>query len=337
MDLTILIPTYNRHELIKKLLSFYELSKFKGNIIIIDSSENEILIKTRLLIKKFKKIKVEYVEYKNDAYSAKCKVFDKIKTKYVVQSGDDDYYFSKGLVKIIRYLNKNSHLKYAVGDGVFMTYDKNIIHRCWYYKIPFYKDDTILKRLKKFSLTSKQLMEYSVYKTDTFKKVYFYGKWKRNIIKADWNNLNEINSNFSTAIHGPGNHVPSLYLARTELKNLEKESRLPSINRNKFDKEFKKWRLKILFEIKKYDSSEKTLDIANKKMDLIYSDKVLLTNKNTWGKTKKIFQFTIKNYFKIIIFRLRFKKRLHQVLLDKKSSLFNTEFEILSKILLKNE
>ena len=71
MDLTILIPTYNRYELIKKLLSFYELSKFKGNIIIIDSSENEILIKTRQLIKKFKKIKVEYVEYKNDAFSAK--------------------------------------------------------------------------------------------------------------------------------------------------------------------------------------------------------------------------------------------------------------------------
>jgi len=39
----------------------------------------------------------------------------------------------------------------------------------------------------------------------------------------------------------------------------------------------------------------------------------------------------------MIIFRLRFKKRLHQVLLDKKSSLFNTEFKILSKILLKNE
>ena len=81
-DVTILIPTMNRYELIKKLLIFYELSKFKGNIIIIDSSEDKILIKTRLLIKKIKKIKIEYMEYKGDIYSAKWRVLDRIKTKY---------------------------------------------------------------------------------------------------------------------------------------------------------------------------------------------------------------------------------------------------------------
>ena len=335
MDLTILIPTYNHYELIKKLLSFYELSKFKGNIIIIDSSEEEILIKTRLLIKKFKKIKVEYVEYKTDAYSAKWKVFDRIKTKYVVQSGDDDYYFSKGLAKIIQCLNKNINLTYVVGDACYLVYNKNKITNSWYYKSPIYKDNTISKRLNKFNFMFQQLPEYAVYKTSAFKKIYFQGKWKKNIDKKDWYNLCEINSSFSNVIHGPGDYVPNFYLVRTAIN--KKRAGVPVIDKIKFIKEFKKWRQKIIFEIKKYDSSEKTLILANKKIDFIYLIRAMRINKTMWYKSKKIFQVIIKNYFEVIIFRLRFIKSLDQALLEKKSSLFNEEFKILNKILLKNK
>ena len=328
-DVTILIPTMNRYELIKKLLIFYELSKFKGNIIIIDSSEDKILIKTRLLIKKIKKIKIEYMEYKGDIYSAKWRVLDRIKTKYVVQSGDDDYYFEEGLTKMIKHLNENSHLTYATGDGCYMVYHTNIIDSCWYYEAPFYKDNTILKRLENFSTHNVQLNEYSIYRTDTFKKIHFHGKFRRTISKDDWYKLFEFNSSFGSAIHGPGNYIPIFYLVRTNLKNLQKKSSTSLNNKIKFDKEFKKWKVKIFSEIKKYDSSMKTLALANKKIDLLYAEKILGINKIRWHKIQTIFTSTIKNYLNVFTFRLKFKKKLHQALLDKTSSLFNAEFKIL--------
>ena len=79
----------------------------------------------------------------------------------------------------------------------------------------------------------------------------------------------------------------------------------------------------------------KTLALANKKIDLLYAEKILGINKIRWRKIQTIFTSTIKNYLNVFTFRLKFKKKLHQALLDKTSSLFNAEFKILCKILFK--
>ena len=42
MDITILIPTKNRHFFIKRLLKYYKDFNYKGRIIIFDSSDLEI-------------------------------------------------------------------------------------------------------------------------------------------------------------------------------------------------------------------------------------------------------------------------------------------------------
>ena len=44
MDLTILIPTKNRHNHIKKLLKYYKYYNFTGKIFIFDISLEEIMI-----------------------------------------------------------------------------------------------------------------------------------------------------------------------------------------------------------------------------------------------------------------------------------------------------
>ena len=51
MDITILIPTKNRHFFIKRLLKYYKDFNYKGRIIIFDSSDLEIYKKNLKLVK----------------------------------------------------------------------------------------------------------------------------------------------------------------------------------------------------------------------------------------------------------------------------------------------
>ena len=65
MDITIIIPTKNRYEYIKKLICYYDNIRFSGKLIIVDSSEVEVLNKTKELISQ-KKLQIIFVEYNSD-------------------------------------------------------------------------------------------------------------------------------------------------------------------------------------------------------------------------------------------------------------------------------
>ena len=52
MNITILIPTRNRFDELKKLLIYYKNQNFTGNIFLIDSSRINIFEKTKNFLKK---------------------------------------------------------------------------------------------------------------------------------------------------------------------------------------------------------------------------------------------------------------------------------------------
>ena len=60
MNLTIILPTLNRSDKLNIWLEYYSLNKYKGKILIIDSS-NKIEKKKFVVIKKFLLLDVNYI------------------------------------------------------------------------------------------------------------------------------------------------------------------------------------------------------------------------------------------------------------------------------------
>lgn len=110
MNLSILVPTKNRYYFISKLLDYYLLINFKGELIILDSSDENIkakIVEKISLIKE--KLKIQYYHSIGLPCALMKKFFNYVKTDYVVFSGDDDYFTPSGIKSCIDFLN-NNHL-----------------------------------------------------------------------------------------------------------------------------------------------------------------------------------------------------------------------------------
>ena len=108
MDLTIIIPTKNRPEFIKKQLIYYRNQNFKGKILFFDSSSKKIFnnLKKYIVTNNYKNAQIFNVMGTSfDTFKLKAKM---VKTKYVLFSGDDDFYIVKSLSKMISNLQNSS-------------------------------------------------------------------------------------------------------------------------------------------------------------------------------------------------------------------------------------
>ena len=110
MNITIIIPTRNRFHELNRLLLYYKNYKFTGNIFIIDSSQTVIFQKNRKFLKDFKNKKIKHFRYIGRPFECTKFVANKITTKYVCWSGDDDFYIVNGLKKSLKIIEKNFNI-----------------------------------------------------------------------------------------------------------------------------------------------------------------------------------------------------------------------------------
>ena len=119
MDLTILIPTMNRHEFLARALEYYKSVDFKGHIIIGDSSEGEQLQKNKDSIAFSKQLNIIHRLYSNPPYlhSGMCiqEMNKEISTNYAVYQGDDDLFIPSGLQQCIDFLEQSPDEFVAAG------------------------------------------------------------------------------------------------------------------------------------------------------------------------------------------------------------------------------
>ena len=173
MDLTIIIPTKNRNFFLEKNLSYYSKQLFKGNIIIADSSDHEYLEENTKIVQSFKNINITHKYIFGVYFDVLSKVMPMVKTKYVVCSGDDDYFVIEALSESIDFLEKKNDFIAVHGLGVLLRMDEKnhnkILHSVPYH-IPAYLNNTAKERLKNFS-SNKGVLNFSVHRSDVFKKV----------------------------------------------------------------------------------------------------------------------------------------------------------------------
>lgn len=150
---SIIIPTHNRQELLKRSISYFKSEDFNFcSIIIIDSSAKPLNLK---LEKNFK-----YIHYKKNKFASKISyALSKVVTKYCVLVNDDDFISLNGLTKGINFLELNKDYVSYHGEYISFRYlDKinQVIYLAAYddtlkNDLEFSSDDKI-KRVKKLYL-----------------------------------------------------------------------------------------------------------------------------------------------------------------------------------------
>lgn len=113
MNFTIIVPTFNRHHILKNCLNYYRANHC--NIIIVDGSKNFFKLSTN---KNEKYFHIPDSDYLFRVFFA----IKYVKTKYIIISSDDDFLNIKSIKKASNFLDKNKN--YNSVCGKFFSFEK---------------------------------------------------------------------------------------------------------------------------------------------------------------------------------------------------------------------
>jgi len=221
---TILIPTYNRPNYLRRLLGYYNKFGENYNMIIADSSSDENKKLNKNTISKFSKLNIFYIDkYSptvNPSVDLNQKVLDainQVKTKYSVLCADDDFITPNGINKSVDFLENNPD--FTVTHGYYISFYLKADERgqqqfCW---SPIYLHESIAFPDPKSRLT-RHLSNYSlptlyaVHRTD-FLKMIFKGTLK----STNDGRFGELLPSMLALIHGKMKCLDMLYNARESI------------------------------------------------------------------------------------------------------------------------
>ena len=121
-QLTIIIPTHERHSLLLRAIDYY--TNLNVHVIIVDSSVNKL---KRILTSKFQYIHMPCEDFGSKIYH----VLSQVTTKYSCLSADDDFLSESGLIKGIDFLEENDD--YVSVQGRYINFDFKNYKITWKY------------------------------------------------------------------------------------------------------------------------------------------------------------------------------------------------------------
>jgi len=217
-NFSLIIPTRNRPNRLRRLLDYYDKYGKGFNIIIADSSsnDNKKLNKKSVLI--FSNLDIHYI----DKYPSKIEVNHKINnalnyvnTKYCVVCADDDFITPNSIIKSVNFLENNEDFSVAQGHYIsFHLKNEDKREQKFYWNFPAYLDKSITfpeaeSRLA-FHLSNYQLTTfYAVHRTDLLKVIF-----KDTVKYTDDVDFGELLPSMLTLIYGKMKYMDVLYDVR---------------------------------------------------------------------------------------------------------------------------
>lgn len=177
--ITILIPTYNRPDRLKRILSYYSDYEIAYNIIVADSSSNENKEINKRTISSLSNLNVQHL----DNYSSKIEPLRKtadalnyVNTKYCVVCADDDFVTPNGINQSVDFLEKNPDFTAAHGYYIsFYLENTKRRQRLWSRGIYLHESITFSNpktRLNHHLSNYSQTTFYAVHRTDFLKVIF---------------------------------------------------------------------------------------------------------------------------------------------------------------------
>lgn len=122
--LTLIIPTFNRPQHLKRALSFYNEKKLKYRIIIADSSNEKISFNNRQTVSLFPQLLISFYTF-DPSVSHRQKVasiISYVDTSYVLMGAEDDFFIPESIELCLKFLISNNSYSAAQGSYLGFTF-----------------------------------------------------------------------------------------------------------------------------------------------------------------------------------------------------------------------
>lgn len=213
---SILIPTFNRPVYLKRLLAYYDDYESTFNIVIADSSSDDIRKLNAETISSFSNLNVQYLEYSSEIhlFHKIADALNHVNTKYCVICADDDFITPNGIKQAVDFLEKNRDFTIAHGNGIRFwskTGKGNKQRFSWGPRFNFVPSITLpdpSSRLT-YHLSNRGPTFYDVHRTDLLKLIL------EETVKftSDWR-FGELLPSVLTLIYGKMKYLEVFYAAR---------------------------------------------------------------------------------------------------------------------------
>ncbi len=144
INYTIFIPTINRSAYLRRLLKYYNSYGKEFNIIVADSSSDDVKKRNENEITTFKKMNIIHIDKYPTTLNPYHKFADMVKycsTEYAVFCADDDFIVPNGIEKSVEFLENNSDFTCAHGN--YIEFKLDATKKKFYWR-PIYPYESIL-------------------------------------------------------------------------------------------------------------------------------------------------------------------------------------------------
>ena len=268
---TILIPTINRVNFLKRILNYYNSFKEDYKIIIGDSSTDENKLQNKKNISVFSNLDILYLDH----YSSKINPYHKfpdmlnyVDREYCVFCADDDFIIPSGINQSVTFLEKNPD--FSVAQGKFIAFSirnsksKRLKQFHW---IPIYTNESIIfsdPKDRMYEHLSNYYLQtlYAVHRTALSKLAF------KEILnsKVDPMQFGELLPSMLDLIYGKTKNLDVLYAARQlNSRVADWPSLLEYMKAGKYDEEYAKFKKCLVKHLIK--NSQMNGDEAKKLID----------------------------------------------------------------------
>jgi len=221
----IIILTLNRPDFVIRQLKYYAKLNSPHPVYISDAGNDENSKKLQSFIEKIDKdLTIFYYRHPKPAYSmvdSYVNLYDKVREKYCVFSGDDDYQIPRSLIKCAEFLENNPDYSNASGYAVSFRLVNNgvygVLNRLADYPRRQIESSSAANRLMDF-MSRYYVPLFSVYRTEEIKKC-----WSQSGVLKDWDFSNEILASARALILGKSKIIDCLSFVR-QIHNIQYQS-----------------------------------------------------------------------------------------------------------------
>ena len=219
MNVTLLVPTFQRTDKLERLLEFYHLKapELKNSLIVLDGSTESISEINARLCDRFQ-IRYRYFGSKLPISQRIYEGLHLAENPLVVIHPDDDFVLPSGLEWAVGFLNQNKD--YVSAHGQYLSFaqpeagsERRAIQYVHVYQELYTLDEkSPVQRLYRFASSYKPLM-YAVHRTDTLIRIF---NSINQFIDADDYYFNELLIAFALVLSGKIYHKKAIYMARQQ-------------------------------------------------------------------------------------------------------------------------
>ena len=206
---TLLIPTYNRHELLERLLNYFQYQHIQFQVIVLDSSDSSIVEQNTRLIATLSN-NVKHIVYSNNIEPFKkfSEGFQQVSTPFCSLCADDDIIIINTITDCINFLIENSD--YSLAHGLYFDFSelKNeiCISRLIYSSLSL-ADVSPVNRIAKL-MQNYEATTYAIYRTEIAKMIFQKAATLSSVLS------NELLSSVLSVVKGKAARLPKLYCGR---------------------------------------------------------------------------------------------------------------------------